>query len=85
MLTDPEVGACAPRRNFTADGTVKILVEYDAAWSALERTALARRTGVHSSWSLTRTRPNTARRKRENFAYELNGNAVALATSSTAR
>ena len=49
MSSDPEVRPRAKHRSFTADEKARILAEYEAASSSLERAAVMRRAGVYSS------------------------------------
>ena len=49
MASDPEVRSVKQRRSFTADDKARILAEYEAAATPLERAALMRREGLYSS------------------------------------
>jgi transposase-like protein len=49
VVSDPEVRSVKQRRSFTADEKARILAEYEAAATPLERAALMRREGLYSS------------------------------------
>jgi transposase-like protein len=49
MLSNSEVRPRGKHRTFTAEQKARILAEYEAASTALERAALMRREGVYSS------------------------------------
>jgi transposase-like protein len=49
VASDPEIRSVKQRRSFTAEEKVRILAEYEAAATPLERAALMRREGVYSS------------------------------------
>ena len=48
-MSDSEVRPRGKHRTFTAEQKARILAEYEAAQTALERAALMRREGVYSS------------------------------------
>lgn len=49
MSSNPEVPSRAKHRSFSADEKARILEEYEAATTAIERAAIMRRAGVYSS------------------------------------
>lgn len=49
MISDTEVRTRAKHRSFTAEEKARILAEYEAARTSLERAALMRREGLYSS------------------------------------
>jgi transposase len=49
MVSDSEVRSRGKHRSFTAEQKARILAEYEAAPTALERAVLMRREGVYSS------------------------------------
>jgi transposase-like protein len=49
MVSDSEVRSRGKHRTFASDQKARILAEYEAAPTALERAALMRREGIYSS------------------------------------
>jgi transposase-like protein len=49
MPANPEVRSRAKHRSFSAEEKARILAEYEAATTPLERAAIMRRSGVYSS------------------------------------
>lgn len=49
MASDIEIRSVKHRRSFTSDEKARILAEYEAAATPLERAALMRREGLYSS------------------------------------
>jgi transposase len=49
MVSDSEVRPRGKHRTFTAEAKARILAEYEAAATPLERAALMRREGIYSS------------------------------------
>ena len=68
MVSDTEVRSRKKRRTFTAEEKARILAEYQAASTSLERAALLRREGVYSSllsnWRVQLTRKSSPKRGR---------------------